>query len=1465
MSDNNINFSDLDYGIYSCEEFISENMKYDVADMTKLYVRAVRLPEGKSNIIYVLSDTFEHTIELFMPKNRNFIMTPVYKRMFYPQILIDGFMKKRFRINLMQAKEARFKMIVSDTKLRTVPTRSITNDPFENYIYCLCDIYEATKPLTQQFPLMRLMKEYFSEFIRIIKTNSPETNPKDEKTSSNNRILLIDAKNFAFNKNAPIEENKTNPLFLFYLAFLRLKDMTLLNVDMDMMICARNMFFKFNPAKLSFQDISKFKIALFRIMDANLDKYVDKENQNDQHMIDKPIENAKSVQNVNDVVKTFTLGVSDEVKDTIMDHITNKLTDQNIDPEHITKAIFKKIEKPKTTHSFITGELGIEDEEESDEESNENEEEYKVTEINEDEPKEEREKNKSLEEIINNKELAAKVDDVIQDRIAPMKNFKTAQVSSARDLKLREAQKKVRVQNSTIGEILARDSANVQIETDDHSRALKTSNQNLKKITFENFNKTYLDKVYTKDIVSMFDQLKDKSSPFMITKIDVEDSSNVMDYKETWTIDLIDEVNTKHTIKVDFPKFIDNKFMIIGGNKKNILNQNLFNPLIKDTADTVIMTTNYNKVTIERHATKSLQFIERIFSLIKKAKSAEDLFVAGDLTRMNKEYICSLEYDEYAKRLFSFKTDGCEIYFSRPYIKEKYKNSVTGLKDTEYLIGYEKDKPIIIDENTGFDRTGRTITDIIKQNLPDDLKQVYSQTKAPVGAMYVKCTLAGQTLPVAAVLISWIGISKLLKEMKINYTFHKDRRSIPRTNNKDTITFMDGVLEYDNPLFVQLIMNGFHKLNPAEFKFEEFDSSTAVNEYIKSVWGSYQGVTEIQVFYEFLLDPITKEVCQNLNLPDYIEALMIHAVKMLADEHYENKSSDKLYRTRCLEVIPAILHRCIANQYKAYIKSGRKLPMSLKQDILIKELMELKTCEDYSTLNPAAEVGKMSIITCRGYMGTNLEDAFTQDKRALDASSIGRIAMSTDPCGTVGINRQLTVEPTITNIRGQREIVEDVDTLKDVNVMSPFEMLTAGIYRIDDAFRTSMANKQTGHIVPIKDAAPAIVSNGYDEAIQFHLSDDFVINAEDDGEVVEVNDDLNFIIVKYKNGKTKAVNTAEAMVKNGGGGFYLSNKLKPVYTKVGQRFKKDDPLAYHPLYFKYSPLTGLRYCAGTLLKVGFMQTYNSHEDGGLCTMKVAERMKANVVYQEAMPFKKNSNIVSMVKIGDHVNLGDPLIRYNSSFDDAEIVKYLNKLSIDNKLAFEDELKTELKASHAGRVIDIKVYSLYKPEELSESLGNIVKSYFEKNNNRKKLLDKYDKTPGTYKCGYLFRDSTQEFKNKYNQINNKYKDSDVLIEIYIEHDLLLGVGDKVAMYSANKNVISEIIPPGFEPYSEFRPDEEVSMITAPGAINRRMTTSVLPIAAIGKVLIEMKRKIKEMAKFSGNAEIKKDEKETEKKT
>lgn len=447
----------------------------------------------------------------------------------------------------------------------------------------------------------------------------------------------------------------------------------------------------------------------------------------------------------------------------------------------------------------------------------------------------------------------------------------------------------------------------------------------------------------------------------------------------------------------------------------------------------------------------------------------------------------------------------------------------------------------------------------------------------------------------------------------------------------------------------------------------------------------------------------------------------------------------------------------------------------------------------------------------------------------------------------VGVNRQLVVEPTIKNARGYRDPVDDIETLQDINIFSPTEMLTPGTARGDDPIRTAIACKQSSHVVPVANAVPSLISNGYDEAVQFHLSDDFVVNAEEDGEVIEYNEEVGFIVVKYKSGKCRAINIKPEIVKNSGGGFFISNQMKAVYTKIGQKFKKDMPLAYHDKYFTYSEMNGLRYAIGALAKVAFMTSYNTYEDAGLCTEELADQMKTSIIYPVIGKFKKNNNIIYMAKIGDEVKVGDPLIKYDSGSEDNELAKYLSKLSEENAAILEEESKSDITADHAGKIVDIKVYTLLDPSQLSESLGNIVQQYFDKGTTKKEFLEKFDQSDSTMKAGYLLQDSTEPIKNRYNSIKG-YKGIDVLIEYYIEHGDVVGVGDKVALYGPNKQIISEVIPKGYEPYSEYRPDEHIQMFTSAGTVSRRMTVSIIPISAAMKCLVELKRQIAEKIKY-----------------
>ena len=1482
-----VDLTKLEYGAYIVENPIfTENTRYATAEFNKLHIRRVRLPDGRGNIIYLMTNSFENALKII--NSKVFISPPTYRKFYYPWIIFDSFMSRRFKINVVQKRTERQAMIREHCKgIQVYPTRTLMKGR-DNIFFNTSDIYEAVFPLIKKFPIKRGISEFHKEFNRIITKWTPEIDKPVDDKNFNNRIMIIDADAFAFKQGSKLEENKTNPLFLIYLAFLRTRNLTVLNIDQDMLICSKNMFLKFNPAKINQSMWGKFRMALFRIMKANLDNYVDQLSEEEQDEITQTSEDHIVHNIVNDAIDPYVKDVSPSTKGVLADAIDGSIRTQALSMDAVARivrqeknAISKNIGTDQTTQKQPSSEIPkrtlsgtnpyeplakkkenlfnaiIKDyrplAQKIDGDDGISEEDEDVIEEYEDEIK------SDVNDIMNTDEtIKEEVIDEIQDKVAPLDNIRTAPINSARDKKLREKQKKVIVRTSTIEEILERDIRHVPIQSDNKGHALKTTNKNMHNVTFANFDKTYIDELYTKDILTCFDMLKDKNAPFYITGVTIKDTSDSLNLKETWSVHLTDETGERSTVKIDVPKFYQNRFMWLNGSKWVILKQNLYNPIVKDSPDVLFITTNYNKITIKRKATKSIDAVERIFSLEKtaqKRKAGGKIFIAGDSSKenINSKFINSLEYDELSRRIFKYSSDGCEIYFSREYLQEKEKElkPPKDIKGNEFFIGYEKDVPILINEDSGLDRLGRTISEIIVQHLPEDYRIIYNNIKSSKQPMFVRATMSDQPIPVVVILTIWIGFSKMLDKLGIKWTFRKDIRNIPKSKTSGYIKFANGVLEYEKQIHAELILNGINQLNPSKLNFEDLDSPNCCDDYIKSLWGDFRGIGEIRTFYEFLIDPITKDVCKDLMLPTEADELLIYAVRLLCDNKCATKSDDRSYRLRSIEQIPSVLYSLIVKQYSAHLNKG--VPMTLQQNILISTIMNQKKSglnkDEYSTLNPVVEVARLHTVSTKGVRGSNTEESYDEKKRSYSDTSVGKIAMSTSTDLKVGINKEIVIEPTLTNVRGYRDQVEDVETLKDVNLFSPVEMLTPGCVRHDDAIRTAMAGRQSGHVVPVEDASPALISNGFDESIQFHLSNDFVVNAEEDGEVIDVNNETGFIIVKYKSGKNFAINTSLEIVKNSGSAFFLANQLKPTLSKVGQKFKKDDVLAYHPRYFQYSKMNGLRYSMGPLVKMAIMSTYNTYEDAGICTNLLAERMKSKITYQTEITLKRNSNVLQMVKIGDKVNIGDLLLKYDTSHDDAPIVKWLERLSDEEDLRtlHETETKSDVRADNAGVVIDIKVYTTHDPSNLSASLGKIVKQYFKKGINRKTYLERYDDSPGIVKAGYMLTDNTEPTVSRFGKIK-RHQNCDVLIEIYIESSHVMGVGDKLALYSANKQIVSEIIPEGYEPYSEFRPDEEISVLTSPGTIARRMTTSVIQVGAAMKVMIELKRKIQDMIRY-----------------
>lgn len=1025
----------------------------------------------------------------------------------------------------------------------------------------------------------------------------------------------------------------------------------------------------------------------------------------------------------------------------------------------------------------------------------------------------------------------------------------TSKPLSKRDELLREQQKSIKMDDMTLEELQNIVMENTFIEVNDVSKTVPTTNENMTKIRFTNFEKAYNDQVKKKDISNIILDLNNKSIPVYIRNINIEDTSDTLNLKETYTVELEDANRVRHKLKFDMPLFIDDKFMYIGGNKKVIIKQKFMKPICKTGPDECQVISNYNKIFVRRTGKKVSSEVENLKKLLAQPKASIKVQY-GNVSNSNKDVITTIELDTLSKVYKSIKTKEGIINFNIAENLNDERVKKLKLEYNQLPIGFNKEGKVIILDNQSqlIEGTELTLIEYIVTMFPDEIQHEFHSMKGGKKFMYTKATMMEKHIPLVLVLASMEGLTKVMEKAGINYYFSDKKPQ--KDSRKGLVKFADGYLVYDNyPMKNSLLMNAFADIPTMAFEFGDMELRDTYTTIMSSMFGSANLVNAIQTFYEFMIDPITREILIDLGYPTDFVSVMLVANELLSDNAYPNENSMDNYRIRSNEIASAILHKAIADAYAryrdtAYNKNPKKI--SIKQDIVLKTLVMLQNTEDYSTLSPIVELEKTRAITSKGFVGINMDKAYNEAKRSFDDSMLGIMAISTSPDANCGVVRQLTMEPTVTGPRGYIDAkYKKLDELKDVNLFSPAELLSPLGASRDDSIRTAMATKQSKHIIPIAKASPVLISNGAEQTVQYHLSDDFVVYAKQDGEVVEVNDTTGIIVVKYKDGTHKAINTQPRVVKNGAGGFYLSNKMS-CELKIGQKFKKNEILASDKAFFS-NTLEGNKFNIGSLQKVAILSVATNLEDSCFITKKMSSDMSADVVMQKAVSINKNSNVDKMVKIGDTVKVGDELIRIENAVDD-DAMKHL-LASVGEELGEEIKSlgKTPIKTKYSGVIEDIKIYSTVELDELSPSLRKVVGDYYNKINEKKKQLKKYPGTNDVYRCGMLLNDTTSKIETRDGKIKGTEVGEGVLIEFYIKYKDNLNIGDKIAYFTALKSIVGEVIPEGLEPYSEFRPDEEISSTIAPAAILARMTPSVIITALGNKVLVELKRKLEEIYK------------------
>lgn len=1420
-----------------------------------------RLPSQKNDVsIYLLSDSYEYDIELIrnMPPPR-----VDYKYIIIPYRVMTRLCQKPFRYILSQNEYNRKVAYLNEQKLvpkimniRYPYPKQIPNNVYISFSDIIKLVTSNLKPMSVQY----IQDNIFDIFEQVTKLFN----------FSKKKVLYIDTQRYPIYKTLNNSTYKTDLINALLTSYIMSPSDKIKKLDWTFIFRAPNADYKFDLSLFDSRDVSRLRAMLNKIgidnpeidsatnIGDSIDDFESNGNEEDiqSQISDEDIESLDDVTDSSSDADTGSDGVDELTEDSIeSDDIeeVKQLQDKN---KSATSSI-------KSVLNSLSSKYGKTENKTADVETSKL---YKAKTLNVNAELMKRINVTTSTDTINSyqklsDDMKTVGNDSVENKIIDKASKKMSDVvksnenddasnaiSSARERQIRAQVGQLKLNDVTFDKLTS--VTDVPLPKPLTPIKLTTTNQGVRKgASFINSAKEYEDKLLDRDIVSIFMNLSKLPDGFYVTNVEVTDMSNVQSMINNWKVTLRNKKTDKQSIiNIRVPKLINGRFYN-NGVWYNIDKQDFPIPILKIDKKTVIITSNYNKITVERYDTRSLVDIGMLVKVVMSLtdKNGINPYVKpGSSVNTNSHYVSTIEYDEYARKWFSYinKESNCEIYFNRQQCLKLY--SFVSVNDNEFCCGMINKVPVIINTDTGLTRDERTLTDTILRTLPGTLQDKYMRIKPGKMSMYAQITI-GVKIPLGVAIAAWEGMGSLLKKSNCKYQY-VDKSF--KDSNYFMIPFKDKILAIQNTISNQLIFNGFYRINTKAYSTSDFDipimstNSVYVDIFNQLFFKQYSQLTTFITYYNFFVDPITNEVALHYNLPNDISGMLLYSAQLLSDNSFTPESNSALFRIRSSEIIPAMIHYHLAKAVSKYNNTvgskSRDNTFVFNPNEIIHELTDLPTVHPASALNPMIELHERETITKKGFRGVNSERAFTLAKRSYEDSMIGKMSMSSTNSGNVGVVRQLVAEPKIESIRGYTSSVGVEGDYDDLQLASFSELLTPGTVTRDDAIRTTIATSQTGHIVATDGAQPVLISNGVDEIVPSCLSEEFSFVAPEDGKVIDEAD--GYMILQYKSGKKKAINLDDRYSFNSGSGFHVNNKLISNF-KTGDSFKRGDIIAYHEKFFSKDSDGVVRMNIGPLAKVAFTGTYSTYEDAGIVTTKMSKKLKTHITMCQSIKISKTDDIERIVQIGDEIEINDPLIVFGlGDTGDKSVDTFLKSfLGNDKDSSIMDSVKRTIKSKHAGKVVDVRMYTTKSLDKLSPSLFNIFSEYFKKNIKKRKILDKYDKSSSVYKLDTLYSLPTEPIKGS----TIKGQTCDVMIEIYIEHADDASVGDKLVVYGASKQILSEVIPEGLEPYSEDKPDEEVSMFVTPGSILKRMIPSVMITAAANKVLLKLKDDIRDV--------------------
>lgn len=895
--------------------------------------------------------------------------------------------------------------------------------------------------------------------------------------------------------------------------------------------------------------------------------------------------------------------------------------------------------------------------------------------------------------------------------------------------------------------------------------------------TITAFNRKYLRKVYTKNMLEMVDAVQ--SAGIVIKEHEVRTETSILGTYERHRIELKPIDGQSSVVQFTLPKISEDGTYVASNNKYLLRTQRVDLPIRKIAPSVVALSSYYGKTFIQVNPKVANNNTAYVIRKINLAMLTEDSFISsislGDV--FDNNFKAPFIYNALANHFESFKTANGNHFFlnhrtrSMFIPEERLKVIEVKRKDGE---GYDavcvgltaKGEPIVVDKLNHFF--------VYRQNGVEDLGDIFdvlqiAREKAPVNFSEVR--VFSKYIPVGIAMGYYIGLRSLLSLLDIDFRVVHARKNKQLIPGEFAINFKDVSLIFkDKGDTASMVIAGFQDYDKVTKLYEvsQFDHRDVYLNLLMSKKIGAIYIRELDMMEHCFVDPITRQILETMKEPLTFKQLLIRASELLTTYHHPSSQDRKAMRDRGYERFSGAVYTELMRAIRGF--KNRNMFGRGKVDISPYEVWNAimkdnsgKIAED---INPIQNLKESEVITFSGTGGRG-KDSMTKPTRAFHRNDFGVLSESTVDSTSVGAIAYLSANPNIGDVYG---LMKEEKEINPTSVLSTSAILAPTVLT-DNPKRIMFVNTQNSHTIASPAYKQGYLLTGYETVIGQRTSKLFSTVAEEDGVVVSVTPEG--IVVKYASGRIDGIELG--LLYGRAEGTTYPHQLKTTLS-TGDKFKRGETLAYNTNFFEpsYNDPDKITFKMSRCVNVAYMEKQNTHEDSSAISQAISDLFRTEVIKVKSFVVEFKQNVYTTLKSGDDLLPSDVLLIIEDAITSSH--DQFSSTSLETLKRLGNLAPT---ANVIGRVDKIEVFYHGEKQDMTMTL--------------KKLADQSDQYLSRLKKASNQTVVSGKVTDEYRVSGKPLQPDHAEVRIYISVPASTGVGDKVIFGHQMKSTIAEVIP------------------------------------------------------------------------